>query len=149
MRRGNLLFTAALFLVSLLLLKATLAYPFKAKLFPLIVLTTVLVLFVIQMIRESLACREKGAPESGRGDRLQAKHLIIAAWLAATVLMLWVLGFMGTVILLPFFYLRLEKESWLLSVTLSLGCGVFFYGLFGILLKLPLYPGMILPRVFG
>ena len=149
MRRGNLLFTTALFLVSLLLLIATLAYPFKAKLFPLIVLTTVLVLLVIQMIREFLAWRAKGAMEGGKGDRFHAKHLTIAIWLAATVLMLWVLGFMGTVIFLPFLYLRFEKESWLLSVTLSLGCGVFFYGLFGYLLRMPLYPGVILEKIFG
>ena len=149
MRRDNFLFTVALFLVSLLLLKATLAYPFKAKLFPLIVLTTVLVLLMVQMIREFLALRAKGASERGKGDRCHAKHLTIATWLAVTVLMLWVLGFMGTVILLPFLYLRWEKESWFLSVTLSLGCGVFFYGLFGFFLKLPLYPGLILPNVFG
>ena len=42
-----------------------------------------------------------------------------------TVLMLWVLGFMGTVIFLPFLYLRFERESWLLSITLSLGADYF------------------------
>ena len=121
MRRDNFLFTVALFLVSLLLLKATLAYPFKAKLFPLIVLATVLVLLMVQMIREFLALRAKGATEGGKGDRFHAKHLTIATWLAVTVLLLWVLGFMGTVILLPFLYLRFEKENLRSQVRLQQG----------------------------
>jgi hypothetical protein len=136
-------------MVSLLLLRATLPYPFKAKLFPLIILITVLILLMIQIGREVVALRVKGATEMKRADSFRSKHLIILFWMVGTVLMLWVLGFMGTVILLPFLYLRFEKENWLLSITLSLGCGIFFYGLFGYLLRMPLYPGMILERIFG
>ena len=149
MRRGSFIFTIVLFLVSILLLRATLPYPFKAKLFPLIILITVLILLMIQMAREIAALRGKGATEAERGDGFRPKHLTILLWLVGTVLMLWILGFMGTVILLPFLYLRFEKESWLLSITLSLGCGIFFYGLFGYLLRMPLYPGMILERILG
>ena len=119
MRRGNLIFTIVLLLVSLLLLRATLPYPFKAKLFPLIILITVLILLMIQIGREVVALRVKGATEKKRADSFRSKHLIILFWMVGTVLMLWVLGFMGTVILLPFLYLRFEKENWLLSITLS------------------------------
>ncbi len=149
MRRGNIIFTIALLLVSVLLLKATFAYPFKAKLFPLIVLFTVLILLMVQIFREAIALRGKGIHETEGGGGFRRKHLSILFWMMGTVVMLWILGFMGTVILLPFLYLRFERESWLLSITLSLGCGLFFYGLFGYLLKMPLYPGIILERVFG
>ena len=147
--RGSFIFTVALLLVSFLLLKATLPYPFKAKLFPLIVLITVLILLMIQIFREAFALKKKATAETGKGDGFRSKHLTILFWMVGTVLMLWILGFMGTVILLPFLYLRFEKESWLLSICLSLGCGIFFYGLFGYLLNMPLYPGMILERIFG
>ncbi len=149
MKRGNLIFTIALFLVSILLLRATLAYPFKAKLFPLITLLPVMILLMIQMIREAIALREKGATEGEKGNGYRTKQCIIWSWMTGTVLMLWVLGFMGTVILLPCLYLRFKRESWLLSITLALSCGLFFYGLFGFFLKMPLYPGMILPKIFG
>jgi hypothetical protein len=149
MKRGNLIYAIALFLVSILLLRATLNYPFKAKVFPLIILFILLILLMIQIVREVLAYKEKGTTEGDKGDSLRTKHLTIWIWMAGTVLMLWVLGFMGTVILLPFLYLRFKKESWLLSITLSLGCGIFFYGLFGYLLKMPLYPGMIFENIFG
>ena len=146
MKRGNLIFAIALFLVSILLLVATLNYPFKAKAFPLIVLFIVLILLIIQISREFLTLREKGATEGEKGDSLRTKHLTIWIWMVGTVLMLWVLGFMGTVILLPFLYLRFKKEGWLLSITLSLGCGIFFYGLFGYLLNMPLYSGMLFEK---
>ena len=55
---------------------------------------------------------------------------------------------MGTVVLLPFLYLRFHKESWLISVTLPLGCGVFFYTLFGLALNMPLYPGIVYSKIF-
>ena len=149
MRRGNLFFAVLLLLISILILKATLSYPFKAKLFPLIVLVPVLILLIIQIIREVFTLREKGVTEEKKGEDFSTKHLTIWIWMAGAVLMLWVLGFMGTVILLPFVYLRFKKEGWLLSITFSIGCGIFFYGLFGYLLKMPLYPGTILENIFG
>lgn len=149
MRRGNFIFIIALFGISIFLLIATLAYPFKAKLFPLIILITVLTLIIIQIFREILVSKEKGHGKREKGGTSRTKHFTIWMWMGGTVLMLWVLGFMGTVILLPFLYLRFEKESWLLSINLAVGCGVFFYGLFGFLLKMPLYPGVIFETFFG
>jgi len=149
MRRGSFIFTITLFGISIFLLITTLAYPFKAKLFPLIILMTVLTLIVIQIIREIFVLREKGYPKGEPRGSDRTKHLTIWMWMAGTVLMLWILGFMGTVILLPFLYLRFEKESWLLSINLALGCGIFFYGLFGFLLKMPLYRGIIIEKFFG
>jgi hypothetical protein len=93
--------------------------------------------------------KEKGAGERRKKESLDRKRFIIWAWMLGTGLMLWVLGFMGTVVLLPFLYLRFQRESWLLSITLSLGCGIFFYTLFDLLLRMTLYPGLILPGVFG
>jgi len=149
MRRGKLFFAVFLLLVSLLILRATLTYPFKAKLFPLITLLPVLILLMIQIIREISALKEKGVAEGRKNESFDTKYLTIWSWMVGTALMLWVLGFMGTVLLLPFLYLRNQRESWLLSITLSLGCGVFFYVLFDLFLRMTLYPGLILPGVFG
>ena len=145
MKKGNLIFTVALFGVSLLLLRATLGYSFKAKIFPLITLLIILILLMIQVVREvSLVFREKGATEEGGTGRFPTEHLIIWGWMVGTMFMFWVLGFMGTVVFLPFLYFRFQRESWLVSITLPVGCGLFFYCLFGLGLKMPLYPGLIL-----
>ena len=150
MKKGTLIFTGALFLVSFFLLKATFAYSFKAKLFPLITLLIVLVLLMIQMVREaSIAFRNKKATEGGGTGSSRTKHLTVWLWMVGTMVMFWVLGFMGTVIFLPFLYFRSQRESWWVSITLPLGCGLFFYCLFGLGLKMPLYPGKFSLILFG
>ena len=150
MRRGSLIFTGTLFLVSILLLKATLAYSLRAKLFPMITLLIVLVLLVIQIVREgSIIFRNKRAVEVGARGGFCTQHLKAWGWMVGTMLMFWVLGFMGTVIFLPFLYFRCQGEGWWVSITLPTGCGLFFYCLFGLGLKMPLYPGILPLKLFG
>jgi hypothetical protein len=149
MVRGSLAFTTILFVISILFMIATMSYPHKAKLFPLLTLLVALILLIIQIIREVLPLKGVEALRKGKTESFNRRHLAIGAWLLGTVVMLWVLGFMGTVILLPFLYLRFQKESWLLSILLSLGGGFFFYGLFGWGLNMSLYPGVLFPKIFG
>jgi hypothetical protein len=149
MRRGTLIFSSVLFLVSLLLLKATLAYSLKAKLFPMITLVIVLTLLIIEMGREGFTLlRDKSAGKAGEKGNV-CGHVTAWVWMLGTMFMFWALGFMGTVIFLPLLYFRYQKESWWVSMTLPLGCGIFFYCLFGLVLKMPLYPGAFSLRFFG
>lgn len=145
---GSLIFTVVLFLISVLLLISTMSYPPKARLFPLITLSVAIVLLIVQIVREILALKGVESFKNEKIESFSRKHLTIGLWLFGTVVMLWVIGFMGTVILLPFLYLRFQRESWLLSISISLGCGIFFYGVFGWALHMSLYPGILLPKLF-
>jgi hypothetical protein len=149
MKRDSLIFAVILLLITIILLKVTMAYPLRSKLFPLIALVTILILLIIQIVREALALKEKESAEKIKAKTFHSKNLAIWGWLVTTLIMLWVLGFMGTVVLLPFLYLRFCRESWLISITLPLGCGVFFYTLFGLALSMPLYPGIFFSKFFG
>src|SRR4030043_947114 len=148
MKRGKIIFAVALLLITAGLLKVTLSYPPKSRLFPLFALSTALILSGIQVVREISHYREKEPVKTGKTADLRLKYVAIVSWLAATLVMLWVLGFMGTVVLLPFLYLRFQKERWLISITLPLGCGIFFYALFGLALKMSLYPGILFSKLF-
>jgi hypothetical protein len=147
MKRSSLIIAVILLIMTVSLVIVTMGYPLRSKLFPLIALGTALVLLIVQVFREVSALNRQETP-SGKGTvkRPPARHWVIWAWLAGTLVMLWMIGFMGTVVLLPFLYLRFNKESWFISVTLPLGCGVFFYVLFGLALDMPLYPGIVYPR---
>jgi hypothetical protein len=149
MLRGSTLFTFFLTIVSIVLLIVTLNLPFKAKLFPMIAILTAVGLLAVQVLIDNLASREKAPARTRKGKTLGRKHLFIGLWMAASFLMLWIIGFMGAVVFLPFLYLRLHKETWLLSITLSLGCGAFFYLLFGLVVKMPLYPGILGEKIWG
>ena len=148
MKRGSLILAVILLTMTVGLVIVTMGYPLRSKLFPLIALGTALILLVIQVFREVSALKQKASSEKKEDRNLRSKQRTIWAWLVGTLIMLWILGFMGTVVLLPFLYLRFHKEGWLISVTLPLGCGIFFYVLFGLALHMPLYPGVLYPSFF-
>ncbi len=149
-----MIFNIAVLSVVLLALRATSAYPFKARVFPLISIFIALTLLIVQIIREiretrnATPSKEEGKKKSEtEGHRREV--LGTWAWIAASALMLWILGFMGTVVFLPFLYFRFQRESWLLSALLPIGCGIFFYTVFGLALKMPLYQGLLFLKLFA
>jgi len=147
----NLIFTIVFFLVFVLFLIATLAYPAKASAFPLLAIIAALVLLAVQILREGLALRrQKKIIKAAESEEVKPRgYLVVAMWLAITVVMFFLLGFLATVILVPFLYTRRHGESWLLSVGLSLGCGLFFYALFALFLHVPMYKGLLLSAILG
>ncbi len=150
MVRGRFIFVVAIFLVQILALTATFAYPFKSRIFPSIALSLGLVLSIFQIFRELPILKEKEIPKTGDETiRLSHKHLVIGAWIVGTTIMLWVLGFMWTVVAFPFIYLRYHRESWPISIILPIACGIIFYFFFGQFLRTPLYPGLLLPLITG
>jgi hypothetical protein len=148
MKRGSLIFAVVLLLITIGLVVVSMDYPLRSKLFPLIALSVALVLLVIQIFHEFSALKQKDSGVDGEVKKLSSEHWLIWVWLAGTLMLLWIFGFMGTVVLLPFLYLRYHHESWLISLTVPLGCGIFFYTLFGLALDMPLYPGVLFAKIF-
>jgi len=105
MRRGSLVFAVALFLVCVLLLKATLAYSFRAKLFPLITLLTVMIFLAIQIIWEvtTFVSKEKEVPKGMEADSFGTKHITTWVWMLGSMIMLWILGLWGQSFFFLFF----------------------------------------------
>ena len=150
MSHGNRIFAFFLLLVVILFFIPTMTYTFKAMVFPLIALFTASILLIIQIIQEFLPKpKEKETDKEEESNGFGRKHLAIGAWMVGTPLMLWILGFMSTVILLPFLYLRLQREGWPVTILVSAGCAITFYFFFGFALKMPLYPGWIYLKIFG
>jgi len=149
MKWGSLFFSVILLLITIFLLIAAIPYPFMAKQFPMIALFTALILLIVQIILEASALKEEKPTGMVKTKGYRSKHLAIWTWLVGTLIMLWVLGFMVTVVLLPFLYLRFQGEDWLITIVLPLGCGVFFYTVFSLALSMPLYPGILFLKIFG
>jgi len=150
MSHGSRIFAFSLLLIVILFFIPTMTYTFKARVFPLIALFAAASLLIIQIVQEFLPKPKAEETDEQRERKgFGRKHLSIWAWMVCTPLMLWVLGFMGTVVLLPFLYLRFQREGWLVTILVSAGCGVTFYFFFGFALKMPLYPGLIYLKIFS
>jgi len=147
---GRLIFAVALFVVLILFLVATLSFrSMRDKTFPLIAIIPALILLVYQILKEVLSFRcEKGSIGEETKERSR-RYFGVGIWMVLTLLMFWLIGFLGTVLLLPFIYLRYNQEGWFLSIALPLGCGIFFYTLFSLALGLRLYQGFLFSNIFG
>ena len=148
--KGRLIFAVALLVVLILFLIATLSFrSMRDKTFPLMAIIPALLLLVYQILKEIFAFRrEKGSMGEETKER-RRRYLGVGIWMALTLVMFWLIGFLGTTLLLPFIYLRYNQEGWFLSIALPLGCGIFFYTLFSLALGLSVYQGFLFSNILG
>ncbi len=148
--KGRLIFAVALLVVFVFFLVATLSFrSMRDKTFPLIAIIPALILLVSQILKEILSLRrEKGSKGEETKERSR-RYWGMGVWMALTLIMFWLIGFLGTTLLLPFIYLRYNQEGWFLSIALPLGCGIFFYAIFSLALGMRLYQGFLISNILG
>lgn len=129
---------------------SALAWPLKAKLFPLVISIPLLCLALAEVLWVLLG----SAPGAAAADfKLSEEHApevtrrrtaITVAWIGGFFVLILLLGFLIAVPLLVFAYLKLQgKETWLFSVTFTLALWAVFYGLFDQLLHLAFPAGLL------
>jgi hypothetical protein len=81
-----------------------------------------------------------------RTDPVAARRrtINIFSWIVGYIAAIWLLGYFYSVPLLVFLYLKVQsRESWTLSIALTAGAWLSFWGLFERLLHLPFPQGML------
>ncbi len=147
---GRLFFAMALFITFLLFLFSTLGFhSLKDKLFPLIAIIPALIMLACEIGREFAAYRSKKEKREEITLDLQSKYLAVGVWMMLSLGMYWLIGFIGTAMLLPFLYLRYHREGWPLSIGLPLGSGIFFYTVFSLAMEVRFYQGLLFETIFG
>jgi len=117
-------------------------WPLGAGLFPWFVGIPVLVLSLVQLIMDGYASmkpRDNSATDTGdlqvdwsmSTAEVAKRALTFGAWLLALFFGIILFGFFLTIPLFTLFYLKFQaKESWTMSVSLTVGVLIFFVGLF-------------------
>lgn len=149
--RASLLLAVAIAALSGWAIFSAFAWPWKAKLFPLVISIPLLCLALAEVLWVLL-----GATSGARAAdfRLSQEHppevvrrrtLIAVAWIAGFFVLVLLLGFLVAVPLFVLAYLKLQgKEGWLFSITFTGLLWAAFYGLFDQLLHLPFPAGWLL-----
>jgi hypothetical protein len=125
-------------------------WPWKAKLFPLVIGIPVFGLATAEVLWSLFGTTSRDrAMDFQLSGHLPARVMLARTLRAAG----WMVGFFGAIVLLGFpiavplfvlLYLRLQgHESWGLSVAITVAVWGFFYGLFDRLLHLPFPAGLI------
>lgn len=94
----------------------------------------------------SLARSAKNNPPAGSGPGSAGtwRELDPFFWLAVLLAMLYLFGFIVTIPLFTFLYLKVRsREGWPLSIILSLASWGILYALFAQVLHIALYPGLL------
>ena len=124
---------------------SALAWPLKAKLFPLVIsiplflLAATEALWVLFGRAPAAAAAEPASPEGTR------RTLVATAWAIGFFAAIVLLGFTIAVPLLLLVYLRFQgREGWLFTLVFTAVVSGAFYGLFDLLLHLPFPAGWLL-----
>jgi hypothetical protein len=126
----------------------------QARLYPYAIGIPMVILAIIQVILDLKGVERKqvdAAPVDFQFTQnidpalARRRTINIFSWIFGFFLGIWLLGFFITIPLLVFSYLRIQsKEGWGLSLILTAGAGLMFYGLFIRLLHLPFPEGVVL-----
>ncbi|MGH2450315.1 MAG: tripartite tricarboxylate transporter TctB family protein [Candidatus Limnocylindria bacterium] len=122
----------------------------RASLFPLAIAIPAAVLAVLQTALSMRGAPSAPATDSELPPEVRTRRMLeIAGWIAGLVAGLALLGFLVTIPLVSFLYLRLgAREGWLMSAAIAAGSWAFVYGLFDRALHVPLPAGPLL-RLLG
>ena len=148
--RASLVLGVGIMILSGLAVVVALDWPWKAKLFPLVIGIPVFCLAAAEVIWSLFgsAARIEAMDYQLSANLPQRVTLIrtlqAAAWMIGFLCVIVLAGFPIAVPLFVFLYLKLQgREGWGLSVVMTLAVWGFFYGLFDRLLHLPFPAGLI------
>ena len=145
--RASLGLAIVIMLVSGCGIWSALAWPLKAKLFPLVIGIPLFCLALAEAISILLAKQKSDdfrLSADQPNDVALRRTLLAAGWAIGFFLAIVLLGFQIAVPVLLFAYLRLQgKESWVFTIVFTAAVWACFYGLFDLLLHLPFPAGAL------
>lgn len=134
------IFTAFGFLLfALVYLGMTLTYPPEARLFPMIVLTVMVIMCAFQLCVELL--KRPAAAESGEAEDFTGQDPVpewrMLLYTALGVVMIWAFGLItGLCVYLLFYFSFVSRLSWRKNLLITGGTAIFYYILFVKVLKI-------------
>lgn len=148
--RASLALALAIMALSAWGVWSALAWPWKAKLFPLVIgiplfcLAAAEVLWVLFGKQPASRASDFKLSEHLPSEVVLRRTLLAASWAVGFFLLILLVGFLVAVPLLVFLYLKLQgKESVLFTSVFTAAVWGCFYGLFDLLLHLPFPPGWL------
>ena len=127
----------------------------QARLYPWTIGVPMLILAIVQVILDLKGVKAKQSSDATPMDYqfsqvtdpviARKRTITMFSWLVGFFFGIWLLGFPIAIALMMFTYLKFQgRESWVLSIALTVIAWIFFWGLFVKLLTLPFPEGLII-----
>jgi len=151
MKKYNIFFLIGLLLILGAGLIVSMGYPARARYFPVIVIIFCSILVSAELIKEIRKMyvftaenrKDEPGPPVAETDRDKMSLVAAVSWIAGLALMIWILGFIIALPLFTFIYVKLNGEMWRWAALLSAAMLAIVYVCFVVLLKMPLYEGLV------
>lgn len=118
-----------------------------AKLLPMAVAGVVLILSVIELVRDvgrnKISSVQKKQEEKQTHQSVSHRYLLEGSWIVAFFLALYLVGFLVAMCLFILFYLKWHRRRWRTAILMAITVSVLIYVVFTYLFGLTLYPGLI------
>jgi len=130
----------------------TVGYPSRARLFPILVITLCGVFVLWALVKMLIARHKASSPDEYRqknektlkpAEGYRRQSIFAFAWIGAFVLLIWLLGFVVGLPIFVFAYIKTYEESWRWTIILTIIMFLIAYLVFAILLRIPLYEGLL------
>ena len=152
MKRKDFLFYLLLFIGLAAAFVTTLGYPSRARFFPIIVISLCEVFVLLALVKMFIERHKAPSPdqykkkkeETSKPDEVYRRQFFLAfAWIGTFVLLLWLLGFIVSLPLVVFAYIKTYEEGWRLAIISTIIMFLIVYVVFAVFLKIPLYKGLL------
>lgn len=152
MRKKDVFFLLFLLVVLIAGLVASLGYPYRARFFPLIIISLCGVLVLVELLKAFIPILKtepgnqdiKISEEAVDTEKHQPlKFLFTMVWIGVFALVLWLFGFVVGLPLFLLAYVKMHGEKWRWALILPAMMFVIVYVGFVIVLKSPLYEGLL------
>jgi TctA family transporter len=145
------LFTGVIIITLALGLWQSRNFGVRAGLFPWVIGIPTLALALSQLTKELRRGKQsEESPEAVPPELARKRTIAILGWTVGCFLAIWLLGFSWAVPLTIFLYLKFAgKESWFITLAITLGAWLFFYALFERMLSVPFPEGYLFELIKG
>jgi hypothetical protein len=148
------LFNVGIVVIMAMIVITALGYDRQTRLLPLLVSVPVLIMALVLTVmefRESLGKtfqekkkKKDGEEEEKAGEGVFAKEITVSLWIVALFVSLYLFGFIVTTFFYTFLSLKVRSRfSWFSSLSVSVGCLAFLYGVLITALNVELYAGIV------
>ena len=143
MRKSQVYFPLVLLIICALALVNSLKLPFRTGLMVWLVLVAMIPMLVAQILIEISDKRKKSITDPSDARR----YLVAGAWILIALPMVYLMGFMVTVLIYNFLYLKVNGEKLWFSITISVLLTATVYIAFELALGLSLYKGIFFSEI--
>lgn len=154
--KNSIIFTSVLFAVALLFFGLSFQYRYEARIAPMLVSIIAMLCLAIILLKDVLSIvksrnqqaafkvQDHSKSESDQTATGVNDYLKLASWVIGLILGIYLVGLVIAIPIFVLVYLKVHREKWFISISISVAMFLLVWGFFDVLLHVSLFRGILL-----